>query len=396
MFEYPGQLFSRIFSASLLASLAAGCDEPPPPAAVTVRTGNPPALAVYREEGAADWQALVAAEDGTLRFSPAGPYRVVIACEPRTTGLSSVEIVQYARTPEDGPSIEHACAPADHPFHLRARIAQSGVGYFGDLSRAGFDPDWELDIPAAPGSYDLVLRVGERIAIRRGIEISGDTQLGSIDLPPDSTEALISTTFTVSSPRDGELISASTRLDTGSTIAILQDAMSGSGGWTTKLAPESALLATDRQTAIFMAALLGGAPGAQNHYRTLERDVRVGDPTSAALPEPLGEVAFEVAGDRLTATWAALPAHDEVALRWHSITMSGTKDHEVALSRSFLEATGATSAALELRDIPGLKDEWRHEPGSQQAHVLTARRGGEGEQALSQVNEWIYPGPTGP
>jgi hypothetical protein len=389
MLEYPGQSRSKLFSLVLLAPLAAGCDEPAPP--ITIQTGNPPALVAYLEEGMAGWEPLVAAEGGGFELEASGPYRVVIVCEGSGGGRPSIEVKQYARTPEDGRSIEHACARAEHPFHLRGRVAQSAVAYFGGFSRAGFISDWELDLPVAPGSADLVMLASGRIGIQRDIEITGDTQLGAIDVSPTGTEALVPISFTVSNPRQGELISASTRLETGSTVAMIQSAMSGSGGWSTTLAPERMLRETDRQTAILSAAQLGSSPAAQNHYRTLERDVRVGDPTAAALPEPLGPVTFAIEGVRLTATWSALPEHDELALRWHSITMQETKDHVISLSRTFLDATGATSASLELRDIPGFKDEWRHAPGSQQAHELTASRTGGGEKALSQVNEWVYP-----
>jgi hypothetical protein len=393
MFKHLGQSWSRLFALSLLSLLslpAAACDGEEAEV-ITVETGNSPALVAYLEEGTAQWQSLVAGEDGKLTFTASGPYRVVIVCEAASGGQASVEVKQYARTPEDGASLEHDCAGGDRPFHLRGQVSLPGVAYFGDLHRAGADPDWQLDIPAARGTYDLVMRAGERIAIRRDIEIAADKDLGSIDLAPASTEALVPMTFTVSNAQQGELISASTRLDTGSTVAILQDAMSGSGGWATKLAPESVLQTTDRQTAILSAAVLAATPEAQNRYRTLQRDVRVGASTSAALPEPLGPVTFEVASDRLTAKWSTLPEHDEVALRWHSITMAGTKDHVVAVSRSFLEATEATSAALELSNIPGFKPEWRHAPASQQTHELTASRSREGEKALSQVNERAKP-----
>jgi hypothetical protein len=139
--------------------------------------------------------------------------------------------------------------------------------------------------------------------------------------------------------------------------------MLGSGGWTTRLAPESVLRTPDRQTAMFLASRLNVGPKLQNYYRFVERDVRVGDPTAVALPEPLGPVTFEKVEDRLTATGSTLPEHDELSLVWGSITMSGRKDHAIALSRHFLDATGAASISLELRDIPGFKDEWRMRRG---------------------------------
>lgn len=392
MSRFLTRSYSRLFALSLLSLPAAACDgEGEAEEVIIVETGNSPALVAYQAEGMAAWQPLVAGQDGKLSFPTSGPYRVVVVCEISSAGSSSVEVKQYARTPEDGTSLEHDCARGEHPFHLRAQMSQPGVAYFGDRHGAGFIPDWQLDLPAARGTFDLVMRAGTGIAIRRDLEITADKDLGAIDLAPASLEELVPMTFIVSNAQQGELMNASTRLDTGSTVAILQDAMSGSGGFTTKLAPESVLRTTDRQTAILNATVLAATPGAQNRYRTLQRDVRVGAATAATLPEPLGPVTFEVTGERLTAKWSALPEHDEVTLRWHSTTMAGTKDHVAAVSRSYLEATEATSAALELRDIPGFKAEWRHASGSQQTHELTAIRSREGEKALSQVNEPAKP-----
>src|SRR5262245_56562466 len=118
MFDYLGQsrfrFVARSLAFSLLAApLAAGCtDDPEPPQVVTIKATNPPALVAFRAEADAAWKALTAAADGTFRAEVEGPYRVVIACESTSAGFGSVEVEEYARTPEDGASIEHACAPA--------------------------------------------------------------------------------------------------------------------------------------------------------------------------------------------------------------------------------------------------------------------------------------------
>lgn len=384
--------------ALLAAPLAVGCDEgePPPDETMTVTiataTGAPPALVAFRDEDDTAWQAVTAGSDGTFQVKPAGPYRVVIACEGAGSLGVRVDIKQYARTLEDGLSIEHACAPASYPFHVRGQIAQSGVAYLGEFNRAGFTPPWSFDFPAASGTFDLVMRTGERIALRRDLAVTGDVNLGSIDVSQENPADLVKVTFMVSGQQQGELINASSYLDTGTTNATLQDPMSGSGGWTTALAPESVLRTTDRQTAQFFASRLNVGPKLQNYYRFVERDVRVGGPTAVTLPEPLGPVTFEKVDDRLTATGSTLPEHDEISLGWGSITMSGTKDHAIALSRHFLDATGEASISLELRDIPGFKDEWRHAPGTQQVYELTASRHLSGEILHSQMNEYFRPG----
>jgi hypothetical protein len=376
-----------------LAPLAAGCgDEAEPPAVtVAIETGQPPALIAFRDDADAEWHALPIDGGSSFQIEPAGPYRVVIVCE----AASALEIKEYARVVEDGASIEHACAGATQPFHLRGRMAQPGVAYFGAASRGGGAPAWDFDFPATPGMFDLVMRSADRIAIRRDVAIERDAQLGAMDLDQEGAAQLIATPFTVQGVRAGELISTGTRLDTGSTAAVLQDAMSGAGAWTAKLAPESMLRATDRQTAVLMATELASGPSGQNRYRIVQRDVRVGDQTAVTLPPPMGPVTFAASADALVATWQELPEHDEISLERYGISWSGTRSHELTLSRSFMEATmaasGAASATLDVSDIPGFKSEWRQDPVAQQAFVLTARRGSSPEIALSRVNEWVYP-----
>jgi hypothetical protein len=394
-----GQLALGMVLPLALAPLAAGCgDNEPAPLEVTVaiETAQPPALIAFRDDADAEWHALPIDGRSSFEVKPTGPYRVLIACEFAGDLGPSVEIEEYARTLEDGAAIDHACGGKDRPFHVRGRMAQPGVAYLGAASRGGFMPAWSFDFPAATGTLDLVMRSADQLAIRRGVEIADDVQLGAMDMDQEGAAALISTPFTVGNVRTGELISTGTRLDTGSTATVLQDEMSGAGAWTAKLAPESMLRATDRQTVSLRATELAGAPGEQNRYRIVHRDIRVGGSTAVTLPEPIGPVTFEATADALTAAWQALPEHDAVSLQRYGITMSGTRTHQLTVSGSFLAATAAAASAasvtLDLSGVPGFKSEWRQVAASQQTYMLTARHGSAPEIALSQVNKTVVPG----
>jgi hypothetical protein len=216
----------------------------------------------------------------------------------------------------------------------------------------------------------------DRLAIRRDVQIAGDTQLGPVDLAKESTQSLVLTPFTAANLQPNELLSSSTLLFAGHTVASLQNSfLQRQSSWDTKLAPESMLRATDHQNVRLDAAETSSGTILQRRYRSVSRDVHVGDPTSVTLPEPLGPVTFEMTTDRLAATWSALPEHDDLWLVRTSFLAESWISHEITLSRAFVEATGATSATLDFSDVPGFKSEWRHDPTLQQSRWFSASRG---------------------
>jgi hypothetical protein len=132
----------------------------------------------------------------------------------------------------------------------------------------------------------------------------------------------------------------------------------------------------------------------------LLRRVHDGGSTAIVLPDPMGQTAFETTTDRLTATWAALPAHDEIDLWRQSFTsdFSSLVFHDLLFSRAFLVATGATSATLDLSDVPGFRAEWRHDPTLEQFVGLDAfRTASSGDGLLSDVSQDVpAPSPAPP
>lgn len=49
-----------------------------PPPRVTIVTGGPPALIVYREEAATEWRTPASPSAGRFEIDVAGPYRVIV------------------------------------------------------------------------------------------------------------------------------------------------------------------------------------------------------------------------------------------------------------------------------------------------------------------------------
>jgi len=78
--------------------------------------------------------------------------------------------------------------------------------------------------------------------------------------------------------------------------------------------------------------------------------------------------------DRLVAEWSSLSEYEQLWLGSFSAREDLQLDHYVWPSPAFIEATGATSATLDLRDVPGFKSAWLHDPADGWYRVLSAER----------------------
>jgi hypothetical protein len=344
-----------------------------PDTIVTLQTVNPPAIVAFRDETSKDWKTLPVA--GTSRFDlhVTGPYRVAVGCEP---GETATVLTQYARTPDDGDSIQYECSSDAPLVDLHGRMSESGavsLGLYEDDSTGG---DWEFDLPAVPGTFDLIMRSGDftvafdRIAIRREFTVRSDANLGTINFSLEHSEPLVPTVVTIQNALPGETTTFAASFQTGTTsISMSSSRLAGDAGWTAGFVPESVLRPTDRQMVAVTAHEAQSEATMPQHYRVAGRDVHVGDPTLVTLPDPLAPVMFEKSANRLTATWSALPEYDELTLHRHSssLTDKGPKlrAHELRLSRRFIDALSVTSMALDLSDIPGITTDWQLEPTSQ-------------------------------
>lgn len=366
-------------------SLAACGD--PAPTAITVETDEPPALVAFREDGSTAWRTAPVDAKHTFSFEATGPYHVVVACENRE-GL--VHVAQYARTLDDAAALSHSCDSADDPFMVRGTVVQSGEVGLGNSSMAGEGPDWPFELPAGAGAVELVMRSSHEIAIRRDLQVAADMQLGSIDLAQVGLAALVPTTFTAANAGAAEIRSSLVLLDTGATVTFL----SLGAGWSRDLAPESVLRPGDEQLVLLSASEPPSAATPQRRSRSTTRALRVGGPTEIALPAPLSGVQLESTAEKLSATWGELPTHDAVVISRNAYAAAGPESwaHELSLSRSFLEATGASSATLDFSGVPGFKAAWRPAAGLEETRRITALRGAvDGEREQSSVSEIVGP-----
>lgn len=375
-----------------------GADGGPVLPRITIRTGEPPALIAFRDEAATEWKTPAAIGTGMFEIEVAGPYRVVVVCE----GSGRLTFVaQFLRAPADERVIEHPCGPVRNvPFHVRGQMMQEGEVFLGGFGIGRSPAPWTFDLPAAAGTFDFVEFFGslttgfDQIAIRRDMAITGDLDLGTIDVAQEHALALVPTQFTGPDLDPDEMLSSNVFAHLGntsvSTIAFDQPAVA----WDVRLLPDAALRPTDTQDVDLAATISTLTEPMRQRTRSIRRRVRAGGQTSVMLMEPLGSIAFETTADRLVATWASLPSYDELDLSRESFSNDFSRFvvHDLVLSRAFVDTVGATRATLDLTDVPGFRPEWRHDPMLEQVIALDASAAtSPDDHARSGVSEDIPP-----
>src|SRR5262249_28692541 len=188
------------------------------------------------------------------------------------------------------------------PFRVTAQMQQPGavaVGLTPPIT-PGTNAPWTFNLPVAAGSFDIVLLFrdpagGPRLAIRRDVAISGDTDLGVLDAASENAQAMVPMSFTASGLESGEVRSSFVALYTASTTALLTSIGTPNTG-DAGIVPAAALRSTDRQNIVLTAGLVAGS---QNRFRAVRHDFHIGDTTSLALPAAIGSVQFDMTAARL-------------------------------------------------------------------------------------------------
>lgn len=364
---------------------------------ITVVTGQPPALIVYRDEATAGWKTPASPGTGRFEFDVAGPYRVIVVC----AGEHSAAVAQFAQTPDDPRTIEQPCVRTERPLHVRGQMQQSGEVAFGQFAFGDSRAPWSFDIPAASGTADFLAFFGDlttgfdQFEIRRDIAVTADLDLGALDVAQEPAQALVPTRFTAANLAPDESLYSVLDLQSGNTSTNQFIFSHPEPAWQVSLVPGAALRATDTQD-VQLAASSPPDAAMQQRSRWVIRRVRDGGSTSVALMDPIGPTTFESTADRFAATWTALPEHDAIDLFRESFTPDFSRFvfQECLLSRGFL--AGATTATLDFRDVPGFRPEWNHDPALEQVLELEVVRGAlPDDLAVSSVSEDILP-PTAP
>lgn len=378
---------------------AQGVPDAPDTLVVTVTDGVPPDLIAFRDDRSTEWVSVPVAGLTTIPVTTHGAYQIAVACDFRKQDPSQgVEVIVFGRTAQDDAFIRGCPRLGPAPFEVTGGMVQGGQVALDGSAQTSALANWAFDLPVYSGTFDLVLlpwdssSLPSGIAFHRDLAITGNRDLGTIDLSQETIQPLIPVSYTVPDVQSGESLRFDLSIIAGNTQTLVSTVRSTSSVVATSLVPDSALQQTDSQYAWLYDSVFDAA-ASLTYFRDLSRYVRVGDSTSWALPDPLGPVTLDETADGLTATWSKLPDADEITLFRESDGGSVFRLHEAVLSRSFLAAAGGTSATVDVHAIPGFQSDWQLDPTGTQIRQLRAFLPGSASESSDVVVERFTPAP---
>lgn len=365
----------------LLAAAAGGaCSSDGAASGLRIETETSPLLLVHRDAGATAWISVPVAGKNAFELDVAERHELVIVCE-QTGARRQITVTQYARTTDDGDELSGLCP--NRPFVVRGTVMQPGAVAFDGALTISTSTSWQISLPAKAGTSDLFLfgATGgfnlRTFGARRGVEVTGDLNLGVIDLALEATQPLVATTFAAGDLRPDEAPYATPRLITDDADLLIVGA---SDDWTAFLLPEAALVGAERQLVELSAASSQTQGGV--HLDLTRTFVASSTQTSpVTLPELIGAPVLTHQAPRSIATWTTLPDYDQLVFsRFTSAADRSRKLHELRMSRSYAEATSATQLELDFREIPGLLPEWELAAGLEPGFDLSAHQGSRSQE----------------
>jgi hypothetical protein len=327
-------------------------EDPPPPTTISITAGGATALIAFRDGPQAAWQSATKRSETSYEIVVHGPYVAAVACDYG----GGVEVSQIGRSLDDDHDLGTVCPKSTGSHRVSGHMAQAGWMAFGQHLEGAVDPNWEFQFLVDNGTYDLLALTSDRIAAQRHIVVTGDLVISpTVDVTQGA--ALAGAAFTANNAAAGEALQASVML--GAEDTALLDVYRGPIA-TAKVAPETALIASDQQTVSVQGRTVTGN---RTTGRALRRPFRVGGNTAYTLPPPMSGTQWTVDTDQPAVSWSPGPdAYYLIAsLSWESTDHRSSYIYFLDLSAAYLDATGITHATL-ASDIPGYKPEWKFAP----------------------------------
>ena len=370
----------------LMSNFVVGCDDGEPPAepvAIEITADKAPALVAYRDGLDGEWQTATRKSPTSFEAEVTGPYVIAAACEDLTTGTFTTW--QFARTPDDERKVTVQCDPAAPSTHaITGHMVQAGLVQLGGERDSSTTADWDFELAAPSGTYDLMARTDDRFVLRRAISITGDHPIATdLDVDGQDGAALADVAFTVTNAAAAETVTASVSLGKAgqkSSFDIYEGPIA-----TAKVVPDAALIESDAQSVALVAT-------ADKESRSLRRPFRVGGQTAYTLPAALTGVTWKQADGNLEVSWGTLaqPAALVVNLSGASADGSKHQNHSLDLSQRFVAATALTRATVDTR-IEGYKPEWKIDLARAYDRELIVERAANGEIAMNRMSETVAP-----
>jgi hypothetical protein len=362
----PTRFWKTTSTAALLAPLALACGcgddgDDDETAMLKITAEAPPALLAYRNAGETAWTPVEIGGALEWELPVAERYELVSVCE-RTGPRPRVFVAQRARTVEDGLELTRICQVNEIPFKVSGTVMQPGQMALGNAASGSSQDNWSFSLPARAGVFDLYMFGGdfnvglERFGARRGVTVTGDLDLGELDLAQEDLVALVPATYQVANALPDEQLSANVSLISGDVRTALMDF---TDDLTVNVVPSSALLASEGQfVSVGTLPDFSAEPGSLQLFRSVT--VKAATQTLVVLPEQITGLAFQHDGARSLATWSRLPDYDALLLFRDSFPQDKPwVFHRIEMSRAYATATRTSQLELDFSGVPGFLPEWQ-------------------------------------
>ncbi|HEY6179751.1 MAG TPA: hypothetical protein VIX73_35090 [Kofleriaceae bacterium] len=336
-------------------------DSGAPPLTVHVTSAQAPVLFAYRDGLDARWQMVTpgTSVDVTVRQA----YTVAVVCQ-EPDAWRTWQFAGYASMVSDT-KVTTPCAAAPARHKVTGRAARAGAVTFADASAQSTVDDWSFELAVPAGTYDLIATgsgaTDQRIAVRRGIAVTGDLALASpIDVDSEGV-ALAPVALVADAPLPApgdESLRAVVALRTpGSPVpAQIYDGLAASA----VVAPQAVLIADDVQTATLEAVKVDATGNVA--VRGLRRSFRFGDAGTFTLPSGITDPVWRVDASQPS---VALPQFLIDSIDLLQVVATGASSdgksatYELDMSQTFLAATGGVAHATLDTMLPGYQATWR-------------------------------------
>lgn len=366
-----------------------------PPVTISITTGFAPALVAFRDGVDAEWRLAGKKAETAYEATVHGPYLVAVVCtDPSTTPSFSGTTTTYAGWTPDDPRALSFCR-ADVPrYVVTGHMVQAGFVQLGDFGTQSSSTNWNYNLTAPIGTFDLIATSADRVAVRRAITVGGDLAVTApIDLAAEGT-ALVATPFTALNAAAADTVTVSVGLLNATSPNVPARIYQGPLA-TAKVAPDAGLLATDTQSVSVRATTA-------TELRALRRPFRVGGDAVFALPPALDGVQWSTTGGQLSVSWGSLPELDLLIgfLGGNAAGGSTPVDYELELGSRYLAATGITHFTYET-DLAGFQHAWTIDVNAAYTRQLLTQQGTElatltTSSVAEMINQAALDGAPGP
>ena len=322
----------------------------PGPNIVDLRVEGTPTVFQYRD-GAGPWLTPTADSSGTYELHITNDYIAVAVCT--STGLAgNFDAEEFAATYDDGAMQQIYCGDgatgvAPITYAVTGTMTQAGSVSMSDFA-SSTSPDWTFSLNAPAGTYDLIAVDTSHLELTRGISITADKALGTLDVDAAGT-ALVSKTLTLtgSLANDGFFTNLVLVTDQGAGFATVSN-----GNTTTVMTVPVGLL----QSGHDFLDLFAEDNASDGSYRSVSENW---DDTTVtfSLPPKLSGAAVSTTGGVAVATWTALPdTATGVTLSLYGSSQAA-QSQVIRVSPSWLTATHATALKFDTTP-PMFSSEW--------------------------------------